>query len=141
MMRDLLHWDPFHEMEPILGTPEMLQFSPDVELKETGDAYLLKADMPGVKEDDVDIAVSGNRLTISGKREEEKREEKENYFCCERAYGAFTRSLTLPETANLDAAQADLKDGVLSIRVPKKAGAAAKKIAIGGAPQKGKAKA
>jgi HSP20 family protein len=74
--------------------------------------------------------VSGNRLTVAGKREEEKKHETETYFSYERSYGTFTRSFTLPEGIESDKVQASLKDGVLSILVPKKPEAQPKKVAI-----------
>jgi len=136
LFRDLLGWDPFREMEQVLAPPPWVTFIPDIEVKETSDAYLLRADVPGVRESDLEISVTGSRLTISGKREEEKREEGESYFACERAYGSFTRSFTLPDGADMDRIAADLKDGVLTVTVPKRPGTEARKIAIGGAKGK-----
>src|ERR1041384_6580329 len=81
--REMLRWDPFREMTS-LGAGEMAGFSPDFEVKETKDAYVFKADLPGIDEKAIDISLTGNRLTISGKREAEERQEDENYYCYER---------------------------------------------------------
>lgn len=128
MMRDLFQWDPFREMAP-LATREF-GFDPDFDVKETKDGYVFTADMPGIKLADLDIALYGNRLTVSGKRESEQRDEKDRYYTYERSYGAFTRSFTLPEGIDSEHASADLKDGVLVIAVPKKAEAQPKKITV-----------
>ncbi len=122
-------WDPFVRMAPLLKR-EPLRFLPDFEIKETKDAYLFKADVPGVKPADLDIAVWGDCLRVSGKREEEKEEKTDSYYACERSYGSFTRSFTLPEGADANAVKADLSDGVLTLSIAKKAGVAPKKIAI-----------
>src|SRR6185503_16663279 len=129
MMRDLMRWDPFHELSPIFPSEgQKGMFMPDVDVKETPDAYMFKADLPGMKEKDVEIQLTGNRLTISGKREEEKREQKDTYFTCERSWGSFTRSFTLPQGTDTEATRADLKDGVLTVTVPKKPEVQPKKI-------------
>ncbi len=143
MMRDLLRWDPFSEMTPFAGIDRGLAFMPQFEVKETQDAYVFKADLPGVKDADLDISVTGNRLTVSGRREQEERQEGETYYALERTYGSFTRTFTLPEGVDADHVSADLRDGVLTLKVPKKPEAQPKKIELkaGQAPtqQKGKA--
>src|SRR5438552_13812545 len=104
LMQDVLRWDPlrnfdpFRQMQP-LGVDERA-FMPHFEVKETKDGYVFKADLPGVKESDLDISISGNLLAISGKREAEERDEGETWYAYERAYGTFTRSFTLPESAD-----------------------------------------
>jgi HSP20 family protein len=106
---------------------------PRFDVKETGDAYLFTADLPGVKESDLDISLAGNILTVSGKREEEHRDEGEQYHATERSHGQFTRSFSLPDTADTGHVQASLKDGVLHLHVPKKPEVQPRKIPIGGA--------
>jgi HSP20 family protein len=137
LMRSLLQWDPFQEMTPFRPFEQMWDFSPSFEVKETKDAYVFKADVPGVKESDIEVQMTGNRLTISGKREEEKRDEKDQYFAYECRYGSFSRSFTLPEGVDASKASAELKDGVLSLTVPKVPEAQPKKIAVksGSAPR------
>ncbi len=142
MMRELMRWDPFREMSPILPTTGLVgMFVPDIDIKETPNAYIFKADLPGIKENDIQVSLTGNRLTLSGKREEEKREEKTNYFACERSYGSFSRSFTLPGGTDTAHATADLKEGVLTINVPKKPEAVAKTIPVNGGEAKPQAKA
>ena len=92
--RRLLSRDPFAEVASMMPTTG--PFVPDMEVREAKDAYVICADLPGMREEDLQIDVSGNRLTISGKREEEQREEGERYYTYERSYGSFNRSFTLP---------------------------------------------
>jgi HSP20 family protein len=119
LMREFLGWDPFAEMMPSLSG-EATVFTPRFEVKETTDAYVFHADMPGIDEKEIDISLTGNRLTVSGKREAEQRQESETYYAFERSYGSFSRSFTLPEGIDVDHADAELKNGVLSITIGKK---------------------
>lgn len=141
LMEAITRWDPFRELErayaPVVGRV----LAPDFELRESKDAFVLRADVPGMKQDDIDISVVGNRVTVSGKREEEKREEGERYHVLERSYGTFTRSFTLPETCDFENITADLKEGVLSLTIPKKAEAQPKRIPLKAAPEAKGAKA
>ena len=129
MMREFFGWDPFREMAPFTAMPS--SFAPTFEIKETKDGYLFKADVPGVKEGDLEVTTSGNRLTVSGKREAEKQEQTDTFYTYERTYGDFTRSFTLPDDAECSASNADLKDGVLTIAIKKKPEMQPKKIPIG----------
>ena len=128
MMREMLRWDPYREFGRT--TPGAL-FNPDFEVKERSDAFVVKADLPGLAEKDLDISFTGSRLTISGQREEEKLNEGETYYAAERSFGAFSRAFMLPDNADPDHASADFKDGVLQVTVPKKAEEKAKKLSIG----------
>src|SRR5437588_593257 len=92
LMRDLMGFDPFAEMFPTVNRSEAMTFAPRFEVKETKDAYLFKADLPGIEEKDVDITLTGNRVTVSGQREAEQREESDRYYAYERSYGSFSRS-------------------------------------------------
>lgn len=137
-MRDLLRWDPFVAISPMGGGGEA--FMPSFEVKERKDAYVFKADLPGVKEEDVDVSLTGSRLTISGKRDAETKEENERYYAYERSYGTFSRTFTLPEGVDGDHVQADLKNGVLAVVLPKRMEMQPKKIALGsGKGEKAKA--
>ncbi len=131
LMRELMDWDPFAEMRPALAAREPA-FAVRFEVKEAKDAYLFKADVPGVEEKDLEITLTGNRLTVSGKRESEAREETETYFAAERSYGSFSRSFTLPEGASVDDADADLTAGVLTIVIPKKPANQPRKLSLSG---------
>jgi HSP20 family protein len=134
VMRDLLHLDPFRELTTLVAPPEWVSgFAPDFEVKETKDSYVFRADLPGVQEKDVEIALLGNRLTVSGKRESEVEEKGETFFICERSYGAFTRAFTLPEGVDPTHVTAALNVGVLTIVLPKLPEAQPRKIEIKGA--------
>ena len=129
-LREFMRWDPFREIAPLAAVDRLNDLDAPFEVKETKEGYTFKADVPGIKENDIAINLSGNRLSVSGKREEEKKHESETYFSYERSYGSFTRSFTLPEGIDSEKVQASLKDGVLSILVPKKPEAQPKKVAI-----------
>jgi len=135
MMRELMGWDPFREMSPLINQSPA-GFAPSFEIKETKDGYLFKADVPGVKESDLEITLCGNRLTIAGKREAEKQEHTDRYYAYECSYGSFARTFTLPEGADAAAVNADLKDGVLNVSVKKTPAAQPKKIAVQSAAKK-----
>jgi HSP20 family protein len=123
LARELLSWDPYFGDRPSA-------FSPAFEVKETADAFVLKADIPGVDEKDLDLAVHNGVLTVSGSRSAEERREGESYALYERQYGSFTRSFALPETADGERIDAKLENGVLTLTIAKKAQAKPRKIAI-----------
>ena len=129
-MRDMLRWDPFREMAPLIPAFDRMAFSPSFDVTETKEGYEFRADVPGVKKEEIEISATGNRLTISGKRESEQESKTENAYTYERQFGSFARSFTLPDGADIDHAKSELKNGVLTLVVPKKATAQAKKIAI-----------
>jgi HSP20 family protein len=130
MMRELMGWDPFREMTAFPLTAST-SFVPAFEVKETRDGYAFKADVPGVREQDVEITLTGNRLTISGKRESDKVEQTDTYYAAERNYGSFFRSFTLPEGIDTNSVHAEMRDGVLNLSVRKMPEALPKHIAIG----------
>ncbi len=130
LLRSLMQWDPFLEMAPLV-TQDRLDFMPSFDIKETKDQYIFKADMPGVKASDLDVSLSGNRLTIGGKRESEHEDKGDTFYTCERTYGSFQRSFTLPDGTNANAVSADLKDGVLLVAIGKQPEVQAKKIPVG----------
>ncbi|HVX95554.1 MAG TPA: Hsp20/alpha crystallin family protein [Polyangia bacterium] len=129
MMRDMLRWDPFREMAPAIGS-ELASYAPAFEVKETKDSFVFKADVPGIKEQDIEVSVTGNRLTINGRRDAEKEEKSDTFYTYERSYGTFTRSFTLPEQADVEHVQAELKSGELTVAIPKKAASVPKKIPV-----------
>jgi HSP20 family protein len=92
---------------------------PAMDLVETGDHYVLRADLPGLSDEEVSIQLQDNVLTISGERKTEHEGHQEGYYRLERAFGGFSRSLTLPDGVNPDAVQAHFDRGVLEIRIPK----------------------
>jgi HSP20 family protein len=130
-MRSLLSWDPFRGMAafPTLDETAVI-VSPAFDVKETKESYEFKADVPGIQEKDLEVSMTGNRLTVSGKREAEKEDKSDRYYTYERSYGSFTRSFALPDGADADKVRASLEKGVLSISIPKKPEMQAKKIAV-----------
>jgi HSP20 family protein len=131
-MRDWLRFDPFREMQPFFA--RLAPPSPDLlanfDIKESKDGFTFHADVPGVKESDLEITLTGNRLSISGKREAEKTESTDTYYAFERSHGSFSRTFTLPDGVDTDHIRSDLKDGVLTVVVPKRAEAQPKKIQV-----------
>jgi HSP20 family protein len=128
LVQEFMQWDPFRELG-VVGSRNV-SFVPSFEVKETKDGYLFKADLPGIKEKDLDISLTGNRLTVAGRREEEQKRDEERYFTYERSYGSFSRSFTLPEGVEPDSVQAELKDGVLTLNLAKKPEVKARKIEL-----------
>lgn len=111
------------DMEKMLGpaSAEMTQIAewrPAIEVKEEKDKLFLKADLPGVKQDDVKVSVTDGMLTVEGERKHEKEAKGEGYYRSERAYGHFCRSIALPEGAKTGEASAQFANGVLEVTVP-----------------------
>jgi HSP20 family protein len=129
-MRDMMRWDPFTALSAFPSSQGLTTFAPDFEVKETKESFVFTADMPGVAEKDLQVQLSENRLSVSGKRESEKTEQSETYYATERSYGSFTRSFVLPEGIDADKAHAQLKNGVLSIAIPKRPEAQPRKITV-----------
>ncbi len=115
-----------------LGTRLAEWVAPASEAAEEGAAYRIAIELPGVKPDDVEVTVDEGVLSLRGEKRFERKEEGEDYFFTERQYGSFSRSFRLPADADGDAVEADMRDGVLTIRVPKRApeSAAARKVRI-----------
>ncbi len=137
-MRELLRWDPFREMAPIAASwpsYERAGFAPTFDVTENKDAYVFKADVPGVKQEDLEISITGNRLMVSGKRDYEKETKEETAYTYERQYGSFSRVFTLPEGADFEHAKSSLEGGVLTLVIPKTAAAQTKKIEIKTGPK------
>src|SRR5215469_2226179 len=126
-MGSLSRWDPFGEMQrltdqmfrPLFGGEERRTFSPAVDIYEDQDAIVVRAELAGVKPEDVTISVENNVLTLSGERKLERKEEREGYHRIETVYGSFTRSFVLPESAKADDVEAEMTEGILTLRIPK----------------------
>jgi HSP20 family protein len=103
---------------------------PAVDVKEDEKAYMIKADIPGVSPEDVEVTMERGVLTIRGERKSEHREERDNYHRIERFSGSFSRRFTLPDAADSDGVEADMKDGVLQVRIPKQEKAVSRRIEI-----------
>ncbi|HEX4804661.1 MAG TPA: Hsp20/alpha crystallin family protein [Conexibacter sp.] len=132
----LVRWEPVRELNTIQGEINRLfnsffdppvsagegagrRWLPAMDLVEAGDHYVLRADLPGLSEEDVKIEVEDDVLTISGERKAEHEQRGEGYHRLERAYGSFSRALTLPEGVDPEAVQARFERGVLEVRIPK----------------------
>lgn len=129
LLTEMNRWDPFLEagLQPWMSPSSFL---PAFELKETPASLIVKADLPGIQEKDLELNVAGNRMTISGKREEEKIQDDEVCHLVERTYGSFNRTITLPEDVDASKIKAQLKEGVLTITVPKSPEIQPKKIDV-----------
>lgn len=127
-MRSLLSWDPFRTGR-VPTLPEA-QFMPAFEVKETKDGFLFKADLPGVKEADLEVHLTGDRLSISGKRDAERTEQNDTVYAYERTYGSFQRTFTMPTGIDPNGIHAELKEGVLTVLVPRRPETQPKKIDV-----------
>ncbi len=105
-------------------------FVPSIDMYETPKEVVVKASVPGIKAEDLDVHITDNTLTIRGERKVEEEVKKENYFYQEHRYGAFGRTLSLPVGVNADKAEAEITDGVLMLRIPKAAGARPKQLKV-----------
>lgn len=133
----LVRWDPFRELEEMSdrlnrvftrpavrtnGNKEQLtvaDWMPIVDISETDAEYLIKAELPEVKKEDVKVTVENGVLTLQGERRQEKEEKGKKYHRVERSYGSFVRSFTLPESIDESGVKAEYKDGVLNLHLPK----------------------
>jgi len=107
-------------------------WAPNVDIYEDKDRLILEAELPGMTNDDFDVSVENNVITLSGERKFEKKTEGDNYHRVERSYGSFTRSFTLPQSVTAEGATADFENGVLRVSLPKRAETKARKIEITG---------
>ena len=119
------------------------RWTPAMDLVEHDDHFLLRADLPGLSEDDVNIEVRDNALTVSGERTAEHEQHEKGWYRLERQFGRFSRSITLPEGVDADAIDASFHDGVLEVKIPKPEERKPRRIEIksanGGAPVEGTA--
>lgn len=105
-------------------------WTPDLEVADTGNEIVVKAEVPGLGPEDIDVRVTGSTLTLSGEKKEEHEERKEGYYRSERRFGSFFRTVELPAGARADAVTADYDKGVLTVRIAKTAETASKRIEI-----------
>ncbi len=112
------------------GSTATAEWAPAVDIKEEADKFVLHADIPGVKPEEIDISMEGGVLTIKGEKKTEATTEKDNYKRVERTYGSFYRRFSLPDTANPEAIAAVSKNGVLVITIPKQQAVQPKKINV-----------
>src|SRR5919198_2484181 len=116
--------------EPVNSKVRTERWAPAMDLVEADDHFLLKADLPGLGEEDVSIEVQDNVLTVSGERKEEHERKERGWYRLERSFGRFSRSLTLPEGVNQDGIAATFDKGVLEIRIPKPEERKPRRVAI-----------
>ena len=136
----LWSWDPLRALDAwVCANPQAEAedgatgeptFAPRFDVKEGKGEYVLSADLPGVKPEAVEVSLDGNRLQVSGRREATREQESDRTFLSERCYGSFSRLFTLPEGVDGEHVQASLKDGVLTLVVPKKPEAQPRKIPV-----------
>jgi HSP20 family protein len=144
-MTVLTRWDPFREFTTLQDRMNRLfrdnygegqealstsTFAPPVDVYEDEHNVILKIEVPGIDEKDIDVRIETNLLTVHGERKFEKEEKEENFRRVERQYGSFTRSFTLPTTVNSDQAEAHYDKGILKIQLAKKAEAKPKQIKV-----------
>ncbi len=138
-------WDPFREIDSLRGDMERLfdsmlgryphervegLWAPPVDVEETENAILVRAELPGMKKKDIKISLSGDTLCISGERKHKSEEKGRTFHRIEQVYGKFQRSLLLPADVVADKAKASYKNGILELSLPKSEQAKAREIAI-----------
>ena len=146
--RGLTPWNPFRELEDmerrfgeIFGRSilpstwrrlpaEQMAWAPNIDVFEKDDKFVIKAEIPGMKEDDIHVSVEGDILTIRGEKKTETEVKEEDYYHCERSYGSFLRSVALPSTVDASKIDADYEDGVLEVTLSKKSEVKPKKVAV-----------
>ncbi len=142
----ILRWDPFRELEnlredvnrlfqealnrPGRGATTSRSWAPPVDVVEYEDKFVLRAELPGMSKEDMDVEMHGDTLTIRGERKFEQEEGKENYVRVERTYGKFQRSFTLNVPVKADEIKATYKDGILEVTVPKAEEIKPKKVEV-----------
>ena len=109
---------------------EALGPSPAIDMVDRKDELVLRADLPGLTEKDIEVTVQDGALTLRGQRKEEQEAKEEDYYCCERWEGSFSRTLTLPQGVNAEKVNASFKNGVLEVHLPKTKEAEGKRIEI-----------
>ena len=108
-------------------------WSPSVDIYENKDQIVLEAELPGMKQEDFDLSIESNVITLRGERRFEKTDDSDNYHRVERSYGAFTRSFTLPQTVSGEGATAEYSNGVLRVTLPKREETKPRRIEVSGA--------
>ncbi len=130
-LRHFFRWPRLWRPEPWLPSRELMRpHMPAVDVYDEADAVVVKADLPGIAPDEVDVSLSGSTLTIKGEKKKEEEVKNEDYYRWERSYGAFSRSIDLPAEVNADEATATFQEGVLEVRLPKTAAAKKKPITV-----------
>jgi HSP20 family protein len=135
----IVRWEPFRELGLLqdemnrlfTGTAAARRWMPAMDLVENEGEFVLRADLPGLTEDDIKIEFEDGTLTVSGERKSEQQSNREGYHRVERAFGSFSRSLTLPKGIDADAVSASFENGVLEVKIPKPELSKPRRIEIG----------
>jgi HSP20 family protein len=148
----LVRWEPAREVDSLQtevnrvfdaffgqGTSSSRRWVPAMDLVETEAHLVLRADLPGLSREDVEIEIKDGVLTVSGERRADHEEKSEGYFRVERSFGRFSRSLTLPKGVEADSVAAEFEDGVLEVRIPKPEQRKPHRVEIAGASVEGTA--
>jgi len=130
----LIRWDPFGDVDAMLnrmlagqfwprltleGNGKKLQWTPSANISETDKEYTIRAELPAVNKEDVQVTLDGGIITIKGERKQQKEDKNEKFHRVESFYGSFERSFTVPDNVNADAIKCESKDGVLTVHIPK----------------------
>jgi HSP20 family protein len=148
----LVRWDPSRDVDTLQSEVNRIfdtffggndvrtrRWVPAMDLVETDDHLVLRADLPGLKREDVEIEVKDGVLTVAGERKAEQERRSEGYYRVERAFGTFSRSLTLPKGIDPQQVAAEFEDGVLEVRIPKPEETKPVRVAIGAGDVEGEA--
>ncbi|MDH5769077.1 MAG: Hsp20/alpha crystallin family protein [Nitrospirota bacterium] len=115
---------------PEIKWPTDVEVHPSVDIFENKDEVIVKAELPGIAKEDVNVNITENTITLSGEKKKEEKVEKKDYYRLERSYGSFSRSFRLPSDVQTEKAKATFKDGLLEIRVPKTEEAKKKQVKV-----------
>ena len=132
----LIQWEPFADAESVFnrlissslarwprglreGSGGKFEWSPSADISETDQEYVIRAELPAVKKEDVRVTFDEGMITIKGERKQQKEDKSEKYHRIESFYGSFERTFTLPENINADSIRCDSKDGILTVHIPK----------------------
>ena len=123
-------WDNFFNLRRMGGDMEDYRWTPRVNVEENEDAFELTAEVPGMQRDEINIDIKDRTLTIRGEKKLEEEKKDKNYHVCERCYGEFTRTFTLPDNVDADKIEAEYDAGILKLAIPKKEEAKPKEIKV-----------
>jgi HSP20 family protein len=144
-MNSITRWEPFRNFSTLqdqvnrlfetsfqgkADNSELTTWAPTVDIYETENELVLKVDLPGIDEKDLDVRVENNMLTIRGERKFEEKVKEDNYLRIERSYGSFSRSFSLPTTVNTEAIKAQYTNGVLTVELAKRAESKPKQVKV-----------
>ena len=123
-------WDNFFSLRRTGGDMENYRWAPRVNVEENDDAFELTAEVPGMKKEDINIDIRDRTLTIRGEKKIEEEKKDKNYHVCERCYGEFTRTFTLPDNVDIEKIDAKYDQGILMLTIPKREEAKPKEIEV-----------